>query len=393
VDTPTDLSHDSTLDAALTVHGVLPPPVTGMTACTQSLIALCRSSLTVNSYNWSSGTAKVTTRFRFSKLLRAVFSPFKLFFHRRFERHVFYMPANSGLALYLNMLAIAAARLRGYRCALHHHIYTYLNRYDWRIEMLDRLLGTSGLHVVLCPHMEQRMRALYRCRPAIAIVPSSIQLLQSSFAVESPAALSSLPEEFQLGHIANLSIAKGLPIAIETLRKLRQEGDDAKLVLAGPVQSQIERRLIDEAQAEFGSALEYRGPVYGAEKRRFYDDVHVVLFPTRYPDAQPLVITEAFGCGRPVLSYGRGCIPAMMGTRTTWSIDPSADFASQAAAEIQRWKADPQAYAEACRFARQRYEKLLAEADAAVMDFVAWVRGRAPAGFEHRMTPTQNTLT
>ncbi|MGE3243082.1 MAG: glycosyltransferase family 4 protein [Pirellulales bacterium] len=387
---PTDLSQrESKVIAALTVHGVLPPPVTGMTACTQSLIELTRPLLKVDSYNWSNSMPKITPRFRLAKLVRALGSPWKLLFSRRAEQHVFYMPANSGLALYLNMFAIAAARIRGYRCALHHHIYTYLNRYDWRIELLDLLLGQNGLHLVLCPHMEQQLRALYSCRPAIAVVPSSIQLLQSSFAKDDPVPLSALPQRFRLGHIANLSIAKGLPIAIDTLRALRQAGSDVQLVLAGPVQSQVEQRMIVEAQAEFGSALEYRGPVYGAEKRRFYDEVHVVLFPTRYPDAQPLVVTEAFGCGRPVLSYGRGCIPGMMGARAEWSIDPSADFVAQATRQIRSWEEDGRAFAAACLYARQRYEQMLADADSAINDFVTWVRGRGTDGFEHQDSQAQ----
>src|SRR5690606_21091816 len=146
------------------------------------------------------------------------------------EHHVFYMPSNAGAAIIFNWLAVLAARMRGYRCALHHHIYIYLNRYDWRVKVLDRLLGRDGLHVALCPDMERRLRSLYDCRASIAIVPSTIQLLQSSFAPPATSALTrSAAEPFCLGLIGNLSLAKGLDVAIDTLRELRQRGRDVRL--------------------------------------------------------------------------------------------------------------------------------------------------------------------
>jgi glycosyltransferase involved in cell wall biosynthesis len=306
-------------------------------------------------------------------------------FSRRAEQHVFYMPSNAGFALYFNLLAIAAARIRGYRCVLHHHIYIYLNRYDWRMKLLDRLLGVEGLHVVLCPHMEQQLRSRYNCRAAVAIVPSAIQLLQSSFAAAVPTALPDAPpKRFCLGHLGNLSMAKGLDLAIDTLRALRRNNRDVKLVLAGPVQSKREAHLIEEAKQEFADRFEYRGPVYGDEKRRFFEEIDAVLFPTRYPDAQPLVITETFGFGRPVLYYGRGCIPGMMGSKTDWSIAVTDDFVARAVPLIEAWIDDPQGFPDACRFARRRYDDLLTEANRAFEDFVLWVRGESPPGFAHR---------
>lgn len=369
---------------ALTVHGVLPPPVTGMTACTQSMIDLMARRMPVQTYNWSNGARRLSLRFRLSKAVRAQLTPWKLLFGQRAKCHVFYMPSNAGMPLFFNMLAIATARIRGYRCALHHHIYTYLNRYDWRMQTLDRLLGAKGVHVVLCPHMEQQLRRLYDCRASVVIVPSAIQLLQSPLAAEAPAiAPTTTPEPFCLGLLGNLSVAKGLDLAIDTHRALQQSGRNVRLVLAGPAQSKLEERLIDEARREFGDSVEYRGPVYGDAKRRFFDDVHAILFPTRYPDAQPLVITEAFGFGRPVISYGRGCIPSMMGTKQEWSIPVEEDYVARTVPQIDAWLDDLQAYGAASRFARQRYEELIADAQRALEAFVLWVGGEPPAGFVH----------
>jgi glycosyltransferase involved in cell wall biosynthesis len=374
---------------AITVHGVLPPPVTGMSACTQSMIDLMAARMPVEQYSWSNGGAQVTSWFRLSKAVRAQLSPWKLLLSRRQEHHVFYMPSNAGAAIIFNWLAILVARLRGYRCALHHHIYIYLNRYDWRMKVMDRLLGRDGLHIVLCPDMERRLRSLYDCRASIAIVPSTLQLLQSSFAPPAiDASDRSLSTPFCLGLIGNLSLAKGLDVAIDTLRELRRRGRDVRLILAGPAQTSEAGEHIEQARKDFGDNLDYRGPVYQEAKQRFFADLHAMIFPTRYPDAQPLVVTETFAFGRPVVSYGRGCIPAMMGARAAWSIDTGDDFVALAVPQIEAWMDNPQQYADDCRFARQRYEALLADAAQAVDDFVEWIGGNPPAGFVHRAQPT-----
>jgi glycosyltransferase involved in cell wall biosynthesis len=170
-----------------------------------------------------------------------------------------------------------------------------------------------------------------------------------------------------------LQVAKGLDLAIEVLRKLRARGRNVQLVLAGPIQSYVERRIIDAARNEFGDHLDYRGPVYGEEKLRFFRDINVKLFPTRYPDAQPLVITEAFAFGRPVITYGRGCILGMIGGSLDWSVPVGTDFVSPAIAHIESWIDDAAAYADASRAARLRFETMMIEAQRALDQFVTWV--------------------
>ena len=77
-------------------------------------------------------------------------------------------------------------------------------------------------------------------------------------------------------------MAKGLDTVIDVLTRLAREVARVQLVLAGPVQSPTSNAdVIEAAQREFGPSLDYRGPVYGEEKRRFFRDIHVKLFPTR----------------------------------------------------------------------------------------------------------------
>jgi glycosyltransferase involved in cell wall biosynthesis len=169
---------------------------------------------------------------------------------------------------------------------------------------------------------------------------------------------------------------------LDVFRELRHQKRDARLILAGPTDTDAERRLIEAARIEFGERFDYRGPVYGAEKQKFFRDIHAKIYPTRL-DAQPLVIMEAFANGRPVISYARGCIPEMIPC-PEWLIDPGDHFVQHAVEQLIRWIDDRTAYGQACRLARQAYETSCQEARTALDNFVRWVCNEATSGFVYR---------
>jgi glycosyltransferase involved in cell wall biosynthesis len=367
----------------LTVHAVLPPPVTGMTLCTESVVNAVARRVPVRRYNWSNGSPQITRWFRYVKALRALTTPLRLLFGSRPRHGVFYMPCNAGWATVFNFLALSAARLRGYRCVLHHHYYRYVDRFERRIMLLTRVLGPNDLQIVLCPAMERGFRARYGQSLPIAVMPSTIQLLH----VDMPSSLNPVQSPphagpFCIGHLTNLQLAKGLDLVFEVLRTLRRQGRDVRLILAGPIDTDVERRMIEAAQVEFGERLDYRGPVYGPDKSQFYQDIDAIVYPTRN-DAQPLVIMESFSLGRPVLSYGRGCIPGMM-PRAEWSIGVGGDFVRPAVDQIERWIDDPAAYAADGRLARQSFDAAIVGARAALESFVHWVCREPDHGFVRR---------
>jgi glycosyltransferase involved in cell wall biosynthesis len=385
---PANATDTNRSDFGFTVHAVLPPPVTGMTLCTECVADAVERRIAVRRYNWSNGSSTITKWFRFVKMLRALGTPVRLLLRSRPQHGVFYMPCNAGVATIYNFLAILTARLRGYRCVLHHHFYRYVDRFQWRIKILTGLLGKHDLQILLCPEMEIRFRSLYGEMLPLAIIPSSIQLLQAGTPSYRPPGERRTP--FYLGHISNLQMTKGLDTVIEVLRALRERGRDVRLILAGPIQSPIEQQLIDKAKEEFGHTLDYRGAVYGADKHRFFEDLHVKLFPTRYPDAQPLVITEAFSYSRPVIAFAQGCIPSMVSEQTGWSIPRDASFVPAAVAQIESWIDNPITYDDACRAAYARYVSMLKEASEALDNFVGWVCNEPAPDFVRRGTNSVN---
>jgi len=368
----------------LTAHAVFPPPITGMALCTECIVDAASRRVSVRRYNWSNGSPKITPWFRFVKALRALTTPVRLLVGRRPRHGVFYMPCNAGFSTLFNLLALSAARLRGYRCVLHHHYFRYVDHYERRIKMLTSVLGPNDLQIVLCPAMERGFRARYGRQLPLAVMPSTIHLLQADAPrlPPHPAENGTTVGPFCVGHLSNLQLAKGLDLVFEVMRTLRERGRDVRLVLAGPIDTDVERRMIEAGRVEFGERMEYRGPIYGPEKQKFFQDVHAKVYPTRN-DAQPLVIMEAFSHSRPVISYGRGCIPGML-PRAQWSIGVDADFVQPAVDQIEHWIDDPTAYATDCRLARSTFDTAIVEARAALDDFVHWLCLEPDHGFVRR---------
>ena len=59
-----------------------------------------------------------------------------------------------------------------------------------------------------------------------------------------------------------------------------------------------------------------------------------------------------------MISYGRGCIPGMMGSATSWSIPPASDFVAPAVRQIEGWIDDPASYASPVALLRERFDSI-----------------------------------
>jgi glycosyltransferase involved in cell wall biosynthesis len=258
--------------------------------------------------------------------------------------------------------------------------------------MLTKVLGPNDLQIVLCPAMERGLRAHYGRHLPLAVMPSTIQLLTSSLSAPVCPDPPLMKNCFVIGHLSNLQIAKGLDLVIDVFRALRGRGRDVRLILAGPIDTNVERQMIADAQAEFGDLVDYRGPVYGADKEAFFRDIHAIVYPTRN-DAQPLVIMEAFSHGRPVISYGRGCIPDMLPI-AAWLVPPDADFVMPAADQLERWINSSSEYVADGQRARKAFDAAIKDARIALDSFVHWVCLEPDHGFVRRGVdrPTLVTL-
>ena len=350
----------------IAVLAALPPPVNGLHQATGLVVEYLSRRSAVLVHDWSAGARLKGFSWRIVKGMRALFSPFKLVQWRCRGCRILYTVANGNGGLYYNLLTIAAARLLGFRCVLHHHTYIYLVSFDWRMAAISRLLGVNGTHVVLAPEMGACFREVYGSNSGFVVLPNYYVL--STFSGSSFLQGTSGSTAFRLGHISNLTFAKGLRRVADTFEKL-VASFDVRLTLAGPIMGQQERVFVDELLARYPSRIKYLGPVYGEEKENFYAGIDVLLFPSEMDEAQPLVILEAFQFGKPVIAYAKGCIPSMIAEDGGLVVPFEREFVADASCLLEDWISKPEEYERVSRMVERKAEKLRGECDKLLEEF------------------------
>ena len=166
---------------------------------------------------------------------------------------------------------------------------------------------------------------------------------------------------FKIGMLSNLTAEKGLRDFLAVIAEARRRRLPVSGVLAGPVPAQADRDAIGEAQSQ-GDGLSYRGPLYGAAKDAFFDEIDAFLLPTR-SESYGLVIIEALSRGVPVIASARGCIGSYLTAPAGHAIPPSDAFAQTALASIVAWISEPDAYGRASEAALRLCRELRLRSD------------------------------
>jgi glycosyltransferase involved in cell wall biosynthesis len=280
-----------------------------------------------------------------------------------------YYPLSSGWGLLYDIAILWAARLRGYRIVVHHHVYSYISRRDWRMAWLIRTLGSKPVHVVHCEQMRDDFLARYSTEAEFLFLPPTIV----SQGIE--ALPSSRHTRFTLGFMSNLTLAKGLDTVLATFTQLVNSNSNVALILAGPCQRQKERQIIEESVKKWPDRVEYRGPVYGQAKAQFFGDIDVFLFPTRYKnESWGIVLTEALSANRPVISCARGCVPWIVQDGCGIVVNDENDFVPEACRAIQTWMDDDEEFNRVCRQSGRRAKSLSHDADCQFAQFLQRIR-------------------
>lgn len=338
------------------VIAAMPPPVTGMTSATKHVVQRLRERGDVTVWTTSGGDRPPGVQRHVRRALRYFLAVFVLAGQRlRGVRHL-YVVANSGSGLWFDIGMLTAARMLRYQTTMHHHVYAYINRPDWRMAWLDRRLRGSGAHVFLSEGMRDDFVARYRSTTKGLVAHNHVAVVTQP---RTPPSRFTGGRPLRLGLLANLTIEKGVGLAIETFEELHERGLPVILELAGPECGEEVEALIARACERYPGRVTSIGPVYGEEKLAYLQRVDVMLFPTQYPnEAQPLVLLEAWSAGAPVLAYNRGCIGGMASPPALHAYAPETRFAAEAAEQITHWIDQPEAYADACAAAKQRTEQI-----------------------------------
>jgi glycosyltransferase involved in cell wall biosynthesis len=235
---------------------------------------------------------------------------------------------------------------------LHHHSIAYAVRTRPLARWLFALAGADVTHVTICERAAALLSERY---PAVR----RIRVLSNAFLVAPPTtAWRESGPVLRIGHLSNLSRAKGLDLVLETVASAVRAGIACTLDLAGELTDPDGRDLIDRYRQQHPLVVRHHGPLYDDAKYRFFEDLDVFLFPSRLSEIQGIVNLEAMRCAAVPIAYGHGCIPSDFAEGGGIALEVGSDFVGGVLPSLVRWSRSPHLLSEARRLARARFEVL-----------------------------------
>lgn len=347
----------------------LPPPVTGLSAVNRRMVEeLSRAEKLAAVANVAPPEGATGLRKHLGRLSRTVSAAGLLLSSRSRGVTTVYMPSDGGRGIVWNIALILVARAMRYRVWLHHHNFSYLNRWS-ALMWLQLSLAPRGVsHLALCPDMldclKMRYAGPWRRRGHFG------RTLSNAFVPDPVPASGPRSGPLVIGHLSNLMVSKGAIRFIELFVAARVAGLQIRAEMAGPIWDDEVRGAVEAVEASHPHSFRWHGPLYGEEKARFYAGIDAFVFPTDYVnEAQPVVLLEALSVGAAVLATARGCI-ACDHAGSPGLIAPLTDFHAAALSWLaehatDEWRADLKRAAESSFF------RMRAEAEAQLADALA----------------------
>ena len=340
--------------------GPFPPPVHGAAEVTRWIAEKLEPIVKIEKLPISPADGCKGLRYHLSRIGRVISAACAL----GVGRGPVYLSAAGGFGLGYNVLLAATARLFARPLFIHHHSFAYIDRPDPLARLMVRAAGPSAVHICLCNRMARML--IERYGPSQTIIVSN-----AAFYVADRNPLPTLVKRpLRIGHLGNLSIEKGLDVVFALVESLVQKGVPIQLMLAGPASSERASGLLRDARRKLGACLTEFGPLYGIEKKRYFESIDLFVFPTRYiNEAEPLVVFEAMSHGLPVIASDRGCIVEQVGGAGL-IVRSDADFVEHATALIAAWTEDEDSFNIVRKHAHERFRSLHGTAEHQLADLL-----------------------
>lgn len=290
----------------LIVIGPLPPPIHGVTVSTSLVLAntVLRDRFDVrhvdtsdhrdgaNIGRWDVTNVAIGLK-NVASLLRAL----------RGERGTVYLPISQSTAAFLrDSLLIRAAKLRGWRVAIHLRGSEIVRLYESHGRVFQWWARGTLARVTSAAVMGESLRDAFGGLVAperVAVVPNG---------TPPPGSRRFESNGSTVLFLSNLRRRKGVVEALEAACITAAEVRDARFVFVGAWEDlQLERDLCARA-APFGDRIRFLPPVSGSTKDDLLSTASVLLFPPRDPEGHPRVVLEAIAAGVPVVATDRGAI-------------------------------------------------------------------------------------
>ncbi|GGF51681.1 hypothetical protein GCM10011519_27130 [Marmoricola endophyticus] len=212
--------------------------------------------------------------------------------------------------LWCNGLLPAAAT------AGHRDRVVHLHREPEGPQKGARLLAVRGARAVVVPSESMGARVGHT-----AVLPNWTEPL-----VLRPAA--PLPESPTIGFLGRTTVDKGVHLLARAVRRLRDEGLSARLLVAGEARfgTAEDVQVVEAALAPLGDAVDRVGWI---DRDDFFDRVDLAVFPSTWAEPFGLVAAEAMGSGVPFVISDAGALPEVAGAEHPWvaRADDAVDLA------------------------------------------------------------------
>ena len=288
------------MSPGLVVHGVVPPPHTGAAIVTQRAISVLSETHRVFRLVVSCGRLSDRgTLWRCLRLGMQLVCLLALPLLRFAGYRRLYVAANARRGLVLTVAVCYVAEKLGFVVVVHHHVFGYLS--VRRRTLLWLVRHTRVRHLVLCAKMAALLQERYGA--------TDVRVVSNAWVIDRQKVQRRPSGVVRFGHLSNLCESKGAAVVMDIVRALCDTDVDFEFVVAGPTVDATGDRLVASLRAIDDRNVRYVGPKYGDEKRAFFEEIDVFVFPTLYADeADPLVLHEAVMHGCEIMSLARGCI-------------------------------------------------------------------------------------
>lgn len=282
---------------------ITPNPTTGMTIINSKIIEIIKNKETFTLYNFNKPSYiknhKVWVIYKNIKLiLLALTIPMQ---RLRGYSTIYNVPA-SDKALFVSFFIFLMANIFMKRIIHHHHVFSYINKKNKWISLMEKIGKNKIENIFLCNTMKDKYNSLYKNTNDYFILDNSYLLLNNLYKKDFNKSLN-------IGYLSNITIDKGFEIFCDACKLLLKKDSTITIHIAGPIIGGEEKKLLDDLKTNFHKNIKYYGSVYGEDKNTFLNTINVFLFPTIYKnEAQPLVIYEALAHNNLVISMNRGCI-------------------------------------------------------------------------------------
>jgi glycosyltransferase involved in cell wall biosynthesis len=317
--------------------GAFPPPVGGAALVNQR-VADALSAAGVRPSILNVGAPRLHVKgfaYHLYRLLANARAIVSVVLHR--PKVIYIVPDGGNGLIYSLVICVACCLLLpNSRYFLHHHTHRYVGRHDAKMHRIVRVLGERCTHVFLTLGMAEAFQRLYG--KTVHLVSTNAHLAERP----EPPPARRFGGPLKLGHLSNLCREKGFFEVVAAFDILAAAGTDVHLSLAGPILEVEVDAALQRLMSAHPGQVTHRGPVQGSEKLRFYDEIDVFLFPTRFAqEAAPLVLYEAAAAAVPwIFAVDRGCIAEILGNGTGYFSRSAEEFPSFVAAMMDA-RGDP----------------------------------------------------